>query len=46
MTVWADRTGLELLIVWPSDESRSFYARHGFADADDPMIRPAKGVTK
>lgn len=43
VTAWADQAALELLIVWPSDESRSFYARHGFADADDPMIRPAGG---
>lgn len=41
VTAWADRAALELLIVWPSDESRSFYARHGFADADEPMIRSA-----
>lgn len=43
VTDWADRAALELLIVWPSEESRSFYARHGFADADEPMIRPAGG---
>jgi len=43
VTAWADRAALELLIVWPSDESRSFYARHGFAEANDPMIRPAGG---
>lgn len=43
VTAWADHAALELLIVWPSDESRSFYARHGFSDADQPMIRPAGG---
>jgi len=43
VTTWADRAALELLIVWPSDESRSFYARHGFAEASDPMIRRLAG---
>ena len=37
---WADGAGLERLIVWPSEESRDFYARHGFEAAGEPMIRP------
>lgn len=43
VTSWADTAGLELLIVWPSDESRTFYERRGFVEANDPMIRPLGG---
>lgn len=43
VTAWADSAGLELLVVWPGDESRPFYARHGFVQSDDPLIRPVGG---
>jgi len=26
------------MIVWPSDESRDFYAREGFERPDDPLV--------
>ncbi len=29
---------LELMIVWPSDDSVTFYARHGFEQRRDPLI--------
>lgn len=29
---------VELMIVWPSDESVDFYKREGFADPDEPLI--------
>lgn len=29
---------VELMIVWPSDESVELYKREGFADPDDPLI--------
>ena len=31
---WAVKHDLELLLVWPSDDSRSFYERAGFTPAD------------
>jgi GNAT superfamily N-acetyltransferase len=31
---WAMTQDLELLLVWPSDDSRSFYERAGFGPAD------------
>jgi GNAT superfamily N-acetyltransferase len=30
--------GVELMIVWPSDETVEFYKREGFADPDEPLI--------
>jgi GNAT superfamily N-acetyltransferase len=35
---WARQTGLELLTVWPSDASISFYQRAGFRRAEDPLV--------
>jgi GNAT superfamily N-acetyltransferase len=32
---------VELIIVWPSDESVSFYQRHGFNRPVEPLIWPA-----
>jgi GNAT superfamily N-acetyltransferase len=32
---WAAARDLELLVVWPSEASEGFYARAGFAPADD-----------
>ena len=34
---WAKDSGLELLIVWPSDASYRFYRRAGFKGRDDPL---------
>ncbi len=34
---WAEEQGLELLLVWPSLESRSFYARAGFNPSTETM---------
>ncbi len=34
---WASDHGLELLIVWPSEASYSFYRRAGFQGRDDPL---------
>lgn len=33
----ARQDGLELLIVWPSERSRSLYRRAGFTGQDDPL---------
>jgi GNAT superfamily N-acetyltransferase len=30
--------GVELMLVWPSDESIPFYARHGFGAEDEPLV--------
>ncbi len=35
---WAREEGLEFLLVWPSDRSRTLYIRAGFAGADDPLL--------
>ncbi|HUR77079.1 MAG TPA: GNAT family N-acetyltransferase [Acidimicrobiales bacterium] len=35
VTQWAHETGLEMLIVWPSDRSLDFYARQGFAPSQE-----------
>jgi len=34
---WAAANQFEFIIVWPSDESRGFYARHGYRLCKDPM---------
>ena len=34
---WSIEQRLELLIVWPSDRSKVFYRRAGFAGRDDPV---------
>jgi GNAT superfamily N-acetyltransferase len=38
VTRWAEASGIELLIVWPSEESIDFYRRHGFASSDEPLV--------
>lgn len=40
---WAKERDLELLLVWPSERARSFYARLGFTSAGSPdtlILRP------
>jgi len=34
---WAAANKFEFIIVWPSDESRGFYARNGYRLCNDPM---------
>lgn len=36
---WAAERDVELLFVWPSDESVGFYERAGFATGRDPLVR-------
>ena len=38
VTAWACDSHLELLVVWPSEESVSHYERHGFADRGEPLV--------
>lgn len=35
---WAADEGVELLFVWPSDESVSFYESAGFSSGRDPLV--------
>ncbi len=35
---WAREEDVELLVVWPSEESVSFYHRHGFAGDEEPLV--------
>lgn len=35
---WAKDEDVELLVVWPSDESVSFYRRHGFVGEREPLV--------
>jgi GNAT superfamily N-acetyltransferase len=35
---WAETQELELLVVWPSDRSYSFYERSGFRRDPDPLV--------
>ncbi len=35
---WAAEQDVELLIVWPSDESVAFYHRHGFVGDEEPLV--------
>lgn len=35
---WAAQEDVELLVVWPSDESVSFYRRHGFVGEGEPLV--------
>jgi GNAT superfamily N-acetyltransferase len=37
----AREADVELIIVWPSDESVEFYEREGFKKRDEPLIWPA-----
>jgi GNAT superfamily N-acetyltransferase len=34
----AREADVELMIVWPSDESERFYRREGFATPDDALV--------
>lgn len=34
---WSAANHLEFIIVWPSEESREFYARNGYTLCHDPM---------
>ncbi|MDG0809449.1 GNAT family N-acetyltransferase [Cohnella rhizosphaerae] len=34
---WATENEFEFIIVWPSEESRAFYARNGYTLCNDPM---------
>jgi GNAT superfamily N-acetyltransferase len=45
VTQWACDTRVELLVVWPSEESVSFYGRHGFVDRGEPLawLHPEAG---
>jgi GNAT superfamily N-acetyltransferase len=38
IVAWARRRDLEMLVVWPSDRSRSFYARAGFGADDEVRV--------
>jgi GNAT superfamily N-acetyltransferase len=38
VTKWAQADGLELLIVWPSEESVSLYTRQGFLASEQPLV--------
>jgi GNAT superfamily N-acetyltransferase len=35
---WARQDGIEVLIVWPSERSTTFYHRHGFDSPDVPLV--------
>ena len=42
--IWARDVDLELVIVWPSEQARAFYGRHGFSERTEIMelvLRPA-----
>lgn len=38
VVTWAEKQDLEMLIVWPSDQSESFYARAGFRPDDESRV--------
>lgn len=35
---WCDEQGHSLVIVWPTERSRSFYRRGGFGRPDEPLV--------
>lgn len=35
---WAAENDVELLVVWPSEESASWYERHGFRASQQPLV--------
>jgi len=35
---WAGEEDVELLVVWPSEESVGFYRQHGFAGDGEPLV--------
>lgn len=38
VTAWSRESDVELLFVWPSEESVGFYERAGFASGRDPLV--------
>ena len=38
VTSWATEHDVELLVVWPSEESVGFYERAGFSSTRDPLV--------
>jgi GNAT superfamily N-acetyltransferase len=40
---WAREQGFEFLIVWPSEESRRYYERLGFAPSGEALELPLEG---
>jgi len=38
VTAWAESQDLEMLVVWPSDDSHRFYARAGFERDDEVRV--------
>ena len=38
LITWARARPIELIIVWPSERSRSIYQRAGFTGASDPQV--------
>jgi GNAT superfamily N-acetyltransferase len=40
----AHEVNVELMIVWPADESGEFYERHGFSRSSEPLIWKAESV--
>jgi GNAT superfamily N-acetyltransferase len=38
VTTWAAEQHVELLLVWPSEESVGFYERAGFSSGRDPLV--------
>ena len=38
LTAWCTEEGFSAVIVWPTERSRPFYARAGFARLDEPLM--------
>jgi GNAT superfamily N-acetyltransferase len=38
VTAWCRDEGFSLVIVWPTERSRSFYRRGGFGRPDEPLV--------
>ena len=38
MKAWCGEEGFSLVIVWPTERSRSFYRRGGFDRPDEPLV--------
>jgi len=38
VTAWCREEGFSLVIVWPTERSRSFYGRAGFDRPDEPLV--------
>jgi len=39
---WARRNNAQMIILWPTERSKSFYLRHGFSFVDDAMTLSIK----